>query len=157
MIGGDAPSGTLSFEAEFAKASPGPMIDTSDDETAFWLYSSGSTGTPKGVLHAHGSMKATADTYGAQVLGIEESDVVHSVAKIFFAYGLGNAITFPMAVGATTILNPGPPHARGRHGHPRPPQANDLLRGPHALRCFRRASGICRSARREASPLHISR
>ncbi|MDG1972691.1 MAG: AMP-binding protein, partial [Paracoccaceae bacterium] len=65
VIGGDAPSGTLSFEAEFAKVSPGPMIDTSDDETAFWLYSSGSTGTPKGVLHAHGSMKATADTYGA--------------------------------------------------------------------------------------------
>jgi 4-hydroxybenzoate-CoA ligase len=113
VIGGDAPSGTLSFEAEFARASPGPMIDTSDDETAFWLYSSGSTGTPKGVLHAHGSMKATADTYGAQVLGIEESDVVHSVAKIFFAYGLGNAITFPMAVGATTILNPGRPTPEG--------------------------------------------
>lgn len=113
VIGGEAPDGALSFETEFAKASPGAMIDTSDDETAFWLYSSGSTGTPKGVLHAHGSMKATADTYGAQVLGIEENDVVHSVAKIFFAYGLGNAITFPMAVGATTILNPGRPTPEG--------------------------------------------
>lgn len=113
VIGGDAPDGALSFEDEFAKAEPGAMIDTSDDETAFWLYSSGSTGTPKGVLHAHGSMKATADTYGAQVLGIEEADVVHSVAKIFFAYGLGNAITFPMAVGATTILNPGRPTPEG--------------------------------------------
>lgn len=113
VIGGDAPDGTLSFEDEFARAEPGAMIDASDDETAFWLYSSGSTGTPKGVLHAHGSMKATADTYGAKVLGIKEDDVVHSVAKIFFAYGLGNAITFPMAVGATTILNPGRPTPDG--------------------------------------------
>lgn len=113
VIGGDAPESALSFEDEFAKASPAAMIEASDDETAFWLYSSGSTGTPKGVLHVHGSMKATADTYGAQVLGIEEADVVHSVAKIFFAYGLGNAITFPMAVGATTILNPSRPTPDG--------------------------------------------
>lgn len=113
VIGGEAPAGALSFEEEFDKASPGAMVDASDDETAFWLYSSGSTGAPKGVRHVHGSMKATADTYGAQVLGIEERDIVHSVAKIFFAYGLGNAITFPMSVGATTILNPGRPTPEG--------------------------------------------
>lgn len=113
VVGGDAPAGAVSFAEEFAKSSAGPSIDASDDETAFWLYSSGSTGVPKGVKHVHGSMKATADTYGAQVLGIEESDVVHSVAKIFFAYGMGNALTFPMSVGATTILNPARPTPEG--------------------------------------------
>ncbi len=113
VVGGEAPEGALSFAEEFAGVTPGPTVDAWDDETAFWLYSSGSTGSPKGVRHVHGSMKATADTYGAGVLGIEESDVVHSVAKIFFAYGLGNAITFPMSVGATTILNPGRPTPEG--------------------------------------------
>ena len=79
---------------------------THADEPAFWLYSSGSTGMPKGVRHLHASLAATADTYAKQVLGIRENDVGLSAAKLFFAYGLGNALTFPMAVGATTILNP---------------------------------------------------
>ena len=79
------------------------------DEPAFWLYSSGSTGMPKGVKHVHASLMATAETYGAQVLGIRPDDVCLSAAKLFFAYGLGNALTFPMSVGATTILNPGRP------------------------------------------------
>ncbi|MBI5264476.1 MAG: benzoate-CoA ligase family protein [Bradyrhizobium sp.] len=78
---------------------------THADEPAFWLYSSGSTGMPKGVRHLHSNLQATADTYARQVLGIRESDVVLSAAKLFFAYGLGNALTFPMSVGATTILN----------------------------------------------------
>ncbi|MFK7879886.1 benzoate-CoA ligase family protein [Roseobacter sp.] len=81
----------------------------SADETAFWLYSSGSTGQPKGVQHIHSSLKATADTYGAHVLGLTHKDVVFSAAKFFFAYGLGNAITFPLAVGATTIIFAGRP------------------------------------------------
>lgn len=76
------------------------------DEPAFWLYSSGSTGMPKGVRHLHANLAATADTYAKQVLGIREDDVCLSAAKLFFAYGLGNAMTFPMSVGATTILNP---------------------------------------------------
>jgi len=76
------------------------------DETAFWLYSSGSTGAPKGVRHVHSSLMATADTYARQVLGIREDDVCLSAAKLFFAYGLGNALTFPMSVGATIVLNP---------------------------------------------------
>ena len=86
-----------------------PPIAVSPDETAFWLYSSGSTGAQKGVRHVHGSPRATADTYGAQVLGITPNDVIFSAAKAFHAYGLGNAMTFPMAVGATTVLLPGRP------------------------------------------------
>src|SRR5690348_1578344 len=78
---------------------------THPDEPAFWLYSSGSTGMPKGVRHLHANLAATADTYAKQVLGIREDDVCLSAAKLFFAYGLGNALTFPMSVGATTILN----------------------------------------------------
>src|SRR5258708_32059288 len=78
---------------------------THADEPAFWLYSSGSTGMPKGVRHLHSSLAATAETYAKKVLGIREDDVGLSAAKLFFAYGLGNALTFPMSVGATTVLN----------------------------------------------------
>src|SRR5260221_7238372 len=80
-------------------------VATHADEPAFWLYSSGSTGMPKGVRHLHFNLAATADTYAKQVLGIREDDLVLSAAKLFFAYGLGNALTFPMSVGASTILN----------------------------------------------------
>jgi 4-hydroxybenzoate-CoA ligase len=82
-----------------------PTAATHADEPAFWLYSSGSTGMPKGVRHLHSNLAATAETYAKQVLGIREDDVGLSAAKLFFAYGLGNALTFPMSVGATTVLN----------------------------------------------------
>ncbi|MEO0329856.1 MAG: benzoate-CoA ligase family protein, partial [Pseudomonadota bacterium] len=101
---GDSPGDFLNFHDELAKCEEGVSIWVSADECAFWLYSSGSTGQPKGVRHVHSSMKYTADTYGAQVLGIQADDRVYSAAKFFFAYGLGNAMTFPMSVGATTIL-----------------------------------------------------
>lgn len=78
--------------------------ETCADAVAFWLYSSGSTGSPKGVKHLHSSLMQSAVLYGHHVLGIREDDLVYSAAKLFFAYGLGNAMTFPMSVGATALL-----------------------------------------------------
>ena len=77
---------------------------THPDEPCFWLYSSGSTGRPKGTVHIHSSLVRTAELYAVPVLGIVESDITFSAAKLFFAYGLGNGLTFPMAVGATSVL-----------------------------------------------------
>ncbi|ASM73543.1 MULTISPECIES: benzoate-CoA ligase family protein [Roseobacteraceae] len=110
LIGDGVQAGTIAYQTfvESAEA-PAAAFDACPDEVAFWLYSSGSTGQPKGVHHIHSSLKATADTYGAQVLGVREDDVVFSAAKFFFAYGLGNAMTFPMAAGATTVLFAGRP------------------------------------------------
>jgi benzoate-CoA ligase len=89
----------LSSASPKAQAAP-----TLRDDMCFWLYSSGSTGAPKGTVHLHSHLILTAELYAVPVLGIRESDVVFSAAKLFFAYGLGNALTFPLAVGATTIL-----------------------------------------------------
>jgi len=77
---------------------------TTRDDMCFWLYSSGSTGAPKGTVHLHSHLIATAELYARPILGIRESDVVFSAAKLFFAYGLGNALTFPMSVGASAVL-----------------------------------------------------
>jgi benzoate-CoA ligase len=82
---------------------------THRDSPAFWLYSSGSTGTPKGCVHLHHDMVICAELFAKGVLGIGPADRCFSVAKLFFAYGLGNALYFPLAVGATSILMPGPP------------------------------------------------
>lgn len=109
IVVGAAPEGTVSFEAFMEGAPKLKPIEASADDLAFWLYSSGSTGQPKGVRHHHASLKATSDTFGKQVMDIHEDDVVFSVAKMFFAYGLGNAMTFPMAVGATTVIYSGRP------------------------------------------------
>jgi benzoate-CoA ligase family protein len=86
------------------------MRATADDD-CFWLYSSGSTGAPKGALHRHRDMAVTSQRFGVETLGIREDDVFYSEAKLFFAYGLGNNLTFPLWVGATAVLNdqrPGP-------------------------------------------------
>lgn len=109
VVIGEKSTDHLCFSDELALCAERDAIAVTDDENAFWLYSSGSTGQPKGVRHVHGSLRCTVDTYGSQVLGISHQDVVYSVAKCFFAYGLGNALSFPMSVGATTILLSGRP------------------------------------------------
>ncbi|WP_299286481.1 benzoate-CoA ligase family protein [uncultured Tateyamaria sp.] len=120
IVVGDARPGCLSFEAFMSKGDTAlPACEASDDETAFWLYSSGSTGAPKGVHHVHSALRATADTYGARVLGVRSDDVVFSAAKFFFAYGLGNSMTFPMSVGATVVIY---------NGRPTPDGIVDILR-----------------------------
>ena len=91
--------------ADFVKQNnPTLPTQTLADEPAFWLYSSGSTGKPKGTVHSQGNLYWTAELYGKDVLGLHESDTVFSAAKLFFAYGLGNALTFPLSVGATVVL-----------------------------------------------------
>jgi 4-hydroxybenzoate-CoA ligase len=106
VVSGTDGSGHKKLSDEIAQESGAfATAATHADEPAFWLYSSGSTGMPKGVRHLHSNLAATADTYAKQVLGIREDDVGLSAAKLFFAYGLGNALTFPMSVGASTVLN----------------------------------------------------
>jgi benzoate-CoA ligase len=94
-----------SFEALLASASRRfEPATTSCDDVCFWLYSSGSTGAPKGTLHVHSSLMQTAELYARPILGLREDDLVFSAPKLFFAYGLGNALTFPLAIGASALL-----------------------------------------------------
>jgi benzoate-CoA ligase family protein len=94
------------LEAASAELDPEPM---SPDDACFWLYSSGTTGFPKGTVHLQHDMGVCTDSYAAGVLSISANDITYSVAKLFFAYGLGNALYFPFSVGATTILDPARP------------------------------------------------
>ena len=82
---------------------------TSAEDDCFWLYSSGSTGSPKGAVHLHRDMVVTSQCYGVEILDLNEQDVCFSAAKLFFAYGLGNGMTFPLWVGASTVLHDGRP------------------------------------------------
>ena len=89
----------IEFEAFVGAHRPWPKpAATSADDPGFWLYSSGSTGRPKGTVHSHANPYWTAELYGKGVLGLNQSDICFSAAKLFFAYGLGNALTFPMSV-----------------------------------------------------------
>jgi benzoate-CoA ligase len=99
----DLPAGCKLW-SDLLESEPAAACLTAADESAFWLYSSGSTGRPKGTVHTHANAFYTAELYGKGVLGMRESDVCFSAAKLFFAYGLGNALSFPLSVGASVIL-----------------------------------------------------
>ena len=112
IVVGTPPAGCWSFEALLADASPELAAEaTHKDGMAFWLYSSGSTGPPKGCVHLQHDMVVCAESFARGVLGMTAADRCFSAAKLFFAYGLGNALYMPMAVGATAILLPEPPTA----------------------------------------------
>jgi benzoate-CoA ligase family protein len=104
--------GNNSFFALLAGSEPQfEVVPATAEDDCFWLYSSGSTGQPKGAVHRHRDMAVTSQKYGVETLGIRADDVFYSDAKLFFAYGLGNNLTFPLWVGATAVLNehrPGP-------------------------------------------------
>ena len=107
IVSGENAHGHLRFEDLLASArSDAVTAPTVRDDICFWLYTSGSTGKPKGAVHTHADLRLIDELYGRPFLGINESDVCYSVAKLFFAYGLGNALTFPMSAGATTVLLP---------------------------------------------------
>ncbi len=114
VANGDAPDAfpvpTVTWDAFVADQGPDlAAADTHRDEMAFWMYSSGSTGRPKGIVHLQHDMLYTDLSYGRSVLELTEDDIVYSVPKIFFAYGFGNSITFPFAVGAAVVLGAGRP------------------------------------------------
>ncbi|MEO6798058.1 MAG: benzoate-CoA ligase family protein [Candidatus Dormibacter sp.] len=111
VVVGNATEGTRSFDELLGQPALLAVEPTSKDDVAFWLYSSGTTGFPKGAVHLHHDIVHTVELYAKPILDITDQDRTFSVAKLFFAYGLGNALTFPFAVGATTILWPGPPTA----------------------------------------------
>ena len=110
IVIGDAGPDEVSFaHATQAASDRLSAADTSRDDMCFWLYSSGTTGFPKGVVHLQHDMRVCVELYAKPILGITENDVIYSVAKLYFAYGLGNSLYCPMAVGATTVLLAGPP------------------------------------------------
>jgi benzoate-CoA ligase family protein len=114
IVSGEGAHGHPNFDDLLAGVKADPYTaPTTCDDMCFWLYTSGSTGRPKGAVHVHSSLRLTAELYATGVLGLKETDVCYSVAKLFFAYGLGNSLTFPLSVGATTILSPDRPTPDG--------------------------------------------
>jgi benzoate-CoA ligase family protein len=116
--------------AAAAPGGPAPVYPTTADSPAFWLYTSGTTGAPKAAMHRHGSVPAVCEAFGAQVLGIRPGDRCLSVAKAFFAYGLGNSVLFPLSAGACTILEPPAPTPEAVAGRVRQYGASLFFAGP---------------------------
>ncbi len=111
IVNGDANGSNRVAAQDFLAGQPDRLdcADTTPNDMAFWMYSSGSTGRPKGIVHLHHDMAYTQATYGERLLKLTPDDICFSVPKIYFAYGFGNAFTFPFSVGATTVLMPGQP------------------------------------------------
>ena len=110
VVSGDDAHGLKRFEDMIEKAKPcNETAATVCDDFAYWQYTSGSTGKPKGVVHVHADLRLNNDLYAAPIIGLTENDVCYSVAKLFFAYGLGNSLNFPMCAGACTVLLPDRP------------------------------------------------
>lgn len=113
VTGGPLPAGSAPVRLhrldDWTDTSRVPPAGTGPDSVALWLYTSGTTGQPKGAIHRHGDLRAVAETYAACVLGVGEADVCYSVPKLFFAFGLGNALIFPLAAGACSVIDPEPP------------------------------------------------
>jgi len=102
---GELPSTATAIDDALRRSDPAlHAAATAADDPGFWLYSSGSTGKPKGTVHTHRNPYWTAELYAKPVLGLTEHDVCFSAAKLFFAYGLGNGLTFPLSVGASVVL-----------------------------------------------------
>jgi acetyl-CoA synthetase len=109
IVTGETAGGQLGWDTVRAASPELDEAPTTPEDMAFWMYSSGSTGKPKAVVHRHADPAYTAATYARHVLRIREDDVCFSVPKIFFAYGFGNAVTFPMSAGACSLLMAGRP------------------------------------------------
>jgi 4-hydroxybenzoate-CoA ligase len=100
----------IPFKQKYKRASPDiKTAYTTRDDVGFWLYSSGSTGPPKGAIHSQNDMLVTSEAYAKNILKINERDILFSAARMFFAYGLGNSVYFPMYAGCSVVLNPEPP------------------------------------------------
>jgi 4-hydroxybenzoate-CoA ligase len=121
VVVGGGPASAVRFDTLMAAENEGAApARTCADDVAYWLYSSGTTGMPKGVMHVHSSPRVMAQSAGVRRIGYRESDVVFSAAKLFFSYGLGNAMFCPMWVGATSVFYP---------ERPTPQTVFEMLRG----------------------------
>lgn len=153
VVGANTPAETLSCDDLIEQNSPDLEAEpTSKDDAAFWLHSSGSTGVPKACVHLQHDMVVCAERYARSILGMTENDRCFSVSKLFFAYGLGNALYFPLAVGGTSILWSGPPkpqHIFEIIEHHRPTLFYSVPSNYAALLAHRRESTM----NTEASPL----
>src|SRR6202165_909589 len=130
LVGGHSRSSSLAFTDLTQNSSPAlePHL-TSKDDAAFWLYSSGSTGQPKACVHLQHDMVVSTERYAKAILKITDKDRCFSVAKLFFAYGLGNGLYFPLAVGATSILLPRGAKTPQRVRNHRTPSSDSVLLG----------------------------
>jgi acyl-coenzyme A synthetase/AMP-(fatty) acid ligase len=158
VVSNEKTQGHAQFEALLAGAPRDPVTaPTARDEIRFWLYTSGSTGKPKAAVHTHADLKFTDDLYGKPFLGITENDVCYSVAKLFFAYGLGNALTFPMSAGATNGAARAAADAGTGGERSDEARGHSVLRGADFLRRISRRPGCAAARRCSDSPLRFGR